>query len=86
VGWASLRLITQQFAASSVAPIKAAASAGNIYQQSRRLSATLAMADALAAPQLLPGKQNQKCSQFKQRMISFWSGCTDGVHGRYRFQ
>jgi hypothetical protein len=69
-----------------VAPIKAAALVGNIYQQSGRLSATLAMTEALAAPQLLSGKQNQNCSQFEQRMISFWSGCTGGVHGRYRFQ
>jgi hypothetical protein len=69
-----------------VAPIKAAARVGNIYQERGRLSATLAMTEALGASQLLPGKQSQNCSQFKQGMISFWSGCTGGVHGRYRFQ
>jgi hypothetical protein len=41
-------------------PIKAAAPVGNVYQESGRLSATLAMTEALAASQLASREAKSK--------------------------
>lgn len=66
-----MRLIIRQSAGCAVASIKDAPFDGNIAKEVRRLSATLAIAHALASRRLLPTVQNQKCLQFVHWMILF---------------
>jgi len=63
------RLFPQQSAASLLAPINGAAAAGNIPQEGKGLSATLAIARALVSLQLHRRGQNQKCLYFIHRLI-----------------
>jgi hypothetical protein len=85
-GGPRLRLITQQSEDCFGVSIKAAPMVGNFLSRNGGALATLAMAQALTSPRLLPRVQKQKCLQIIQEMILFSSGCTRGVHGRYRFQ